>query len=121
MDSALAQHSQFIEKSLSAHYDVIITSPQPLHNMYLSIESPDLVEHCLAAQLNVITEENCQPSVTFDLLLVEQTAVEDPVVIVTNGNVTGLGLNLEEGGEGDREIDTIISAVIHLPPPWFDL
>ena len=40
---------------------------------------------------------------TFDLLLVQQAAVKDPVIIVANSNVTGLSLNLEKGGGGERE------------------
>jgi hypothetical protein len=46
---------------------------------------------------------------TFDLLLVEQTAVKDPVVIVPNSNVTRLRLNL---GEGGRERDNIRLAIL---------
>ena len=60
----------------------------------LPVEGPDLVHHRLATQLNIITEEDHHATMTFDLLLVQQAAVEDAIIIIANGNVLELSLDL---------------------------
>ncbi len=66
------------------------------HDTYLAVQGVDLVDHGFTTQLYVIAKQNNHTPMIFDLLLVEETAMKNSIIIVRDSHVIQFSLYLEQ-------------------------
>ena len=106
----VAQLSQLYQQRLIQSQPINSTPSSCKCNIpYLPGDGCNLVDKSFTAQLNVIAEQNHFSSVTFDLSSILQTAVQDPVIVGLNCQMTNFTLHLGQ---------TYSSTYQYLPPHY---